>query len=351
MQLLSVQFSQFGLAVSMAFGVNVATLLLPVVSGAGPLAPAIAQTLQAQVSPDSGQRAQDQLSEADRLLDQAIQQRKTSRYQEAMQLTQTALELYQNAAVRQAYPQESRSGEARALHNLGTTYGELSQPEQAIEYYQQALPLYRAVNDRSGEARALTDLGVDYGTLRQHEQAIDYFEQALLIFQAIGNRDEEAMALANLGVSYANLRQLQRAIDYYEQALPIFRAANDSNWQAVTLMNLGTAYANLRRYQQAIDYFQEALPLYRAVNDRSGEGFLLAAIGRVYAAQNSPVSAIEQLQKSVQVRQAIRAELRGLPQADQQAYTDSIADDYRLLAELLRQQNRDREAQAVLDLL
>lgn len=71
----------------------------------------------------------------------------------------------------------------------------------------------------------------------------------------------------------------------------------------------------------------------------------------MYVAQNSPISAIEQLQKSVEVREAIRAGLRGLTQADQQAYTDSIAEDYRLLADLLRRQNRNQEAQAILNLL
>jgi hypothetical protein len=33
-----------------------------------------------------------------------------------------------------------------------------------------------------------------------------------------------------------------------------------------------------------------------------------------------------------------------LPQADQQAYTDSIAKDYRMLAKLLKQPNRNGEA-------
>jgi hypothetical protein len=87
------------------------------------------------------------------------------------------------------------------------------------------------------------------------------------------------------------------------------------------------------------------------VGDRDSEGLLLANIGRLYAANNSPQSAIQQLKLSVEVREAIRAELRQLPQASQQAYTDSIADDYRFLAELLKQQNRNQEAQAVLNLL
>ena len=85
--------------------------------------------------------------------------------------------------------------------------------------------------------------------------------------------------------------------------------------------------------------------------DPDAEGLLLANIGKLYVAQDSPESAIQQLQKSVEVRETIRAGIRQLPPADQQAYTNSIADDYRLLADLLRQQNHDQEAQAVLDLL
>lgn len=78
---------------------------------------------------------------------------------------------------------------------------------------------------------------------------------------------------------------------------------------------------------------------------------MLASLGRLYAAQNDPIAAIRRLQKSVELRESIRAELRDLSPADQQAYVSNLAEDYQFLAELLRQQNRDPEAQAVLNLL
>ncbi len=165
------------------------------------------------------------------------------------------------------------------------------------------------------------------------------------------SRNGEANALLNLGAAYFSSSQYQRAIEYYQQALSIFRAVGDRNGEAKVLTNLGAAYFSSSQYQRAIEYYQQALSIFRAVGDRNTEGFLLANIGRLYAVQNSPQSAIQQLQSSVTVREAIRAELRQLPQEAQQAYTDNIADDYRLLAELLRRQNRNQEAQAVLDLL
>jgi tetratricopeptide (TPR) repeat protein len=167
----------------------------------------------------------------------------------------------------------------------------------------------------------------------------------------VDNRDGEATVLGNLGAAYLPLSQYQRAIDYSRQALPIYREVGNRNGEAKSLTNLGAAYSSLGQYQQSIEYYQQALPIFRAVGDRNTEGLLLANIGRLYAANNSPQSAIQQLKLSVEVREVIRAELRQLPQASQQAYTDSIADDYRFLAELLKQQNRNQEAQAILNLL
>src|SRR5262249_20366598 len=45
-----------------------------------------------------------------------------------------------------------RAGEATTLNNLGRVYSGLGNRQQALDYYQQALPVRREVGDRSGEA-------------------------------------------------------------------------------------------------------------------------------------------------------------------------------------------------------
>ncbi|NJO67081.1 MAG: tetratricopeptide repeat protein [Leptolyngbyaceae cyanobacterium RM1_405_57] len=177
------------------------------------------------------------------------------------------------------------------------------------------------------------------------QTAVDQFQQAGLLIEQ-GNQQTRTS-------------QYQAAIQSYQQALEIYQSADvrqafsqeSRAGEADALGNLGVAHRSLSQYQRAIDYYQQALSIHQEVGDRNSEGVLLADIGRLYVAQNSPQSAIQQLQSSVEVRESIRAELRQLPPETQQAFTDSVANDYRLLAELLRQQNRNQEAQAILNLL
>ncbi|MEQ9545624.1 MAG: tetratricopeptide repeat protein, partial [Marinobacter sp.] len=70
--------------------------------------------------------------------------------------------------------------------------------QQALDYYNQALPLFQAVGDRRGEATTLNNIGRVYSSLGQKQQALDYYNQALPLFQAVGDRGGEARTLNNI---------------------------------------------------------------------------------------------------------------------------------------------------------
>ncbi len=72
-----------------------------------------------------------------------------------------------------------RSGEATTLNNIGAVYSALGDKQQALDYYNQALPLFRAVGDRSGEATTLNNIGGVYDALGDKQQALDFYNQAL----------------------------------------------------------------------------------------------------------------------------------------------------------------------------
>ncbi|MFM6531961.1 MAG: tetratricopeptide repeat protein, partial [Dolichospermum sp.] len=46
----------------------------------------------------------------------------------------------------------ARGGEATTLNNIGRVYNALGEKQKALDYYNQALPILRAVGDRGGEA-------------------------------------------------------------------------------------------------------------------------------------------------------------------------------------------------------
>ncbi|MBD2328080.1 tetratricopeptide repeat protein [Alkalinema sp. FACHB-956] len=266
-----------------------------------------------------------------------------SQYEKAIAYYERALPIFQQV--------KDHNGEAKVLMNLGEAYRSLSQYDKAITYYKQARPIFQQVKDRNGEAKVLNNLGNAYLSLSQYEKAIAYYEQARPIFQQVRDRNGEAKVLNNLGEAYRSLSQYDKAITYYEQARPIYQQVKDRNGEAKVLMNLGNAYGSLSQYEKAIAYYEQALPILQQVKDRESEGKLFSNLGNLFSQRKDPELAIVFYKQSVNVRETIRQDIRKLPRESQEAYTQSVAGTYRALADLLIQQRRLPEAQAVLELL
>jgi CHAT domain-containing protein/uncharacterized protein HemY len=244
-----------------------------------------------------------------------------------------------------------RAGEGSALGNLGNAYLSLGDYQQAIDLYEQRLVIAREIGDRAGEGGALGNLGIAYANLGDYQQAIDLFEQQLVITRDIGDRAGEGIALGNLGNAYLSLGQYQQAIDLFEQQLVITREIGDRAGEGNALGNLGNTYANLGDYQQAIDFYQQALTISQSIGGRAETGIWLNNLGRAFALLDQPELAIVFLKSSVDMREAIRGNITSLDADLQQSFTDTVADDYRFLADLLLQEDRIIEAQRILDLL
>ncbi len=85
------------------------------------------------------------------------------------------------------------------------------------------MPITQEVGDRYGEATTLNNIGVVYNSISQPQEALKYFNQALPIKREVGDRAGEATTLNNIGAVYQGISQPQEALKYYNQALPISR--------------------------------------------------------------------------------------------------------------------------------
>lgn len=90
--------------------------------------------------------------------------------------------------IKGAIAQESVSGkkaEADRLLVQGVRYRETNQDDVAIQVWEEALKIYRVLQERKGEAYTLNNLGITYGSRSQYQKAISYFQQALPIFHEL----------------------------------------------------------------------------------------------------------------------------------------------------------------------
>jgi tetratricopeptide (TPR) repeat protein len=104
---------------------------IPLLTTPDSLFPAIAQTTDAREA------------EADRLLQQGSQQYQTGQFPAALNSWQQALQIYRAL--------KNRQGEGWALGNLGAAYHSLGNYAKAIEYLQQSLAIAREIKDRQNE--------------------------------------------------------------------------------------------------------------------------------------------------------------------------------------------------------
>ena len=113
------------------------------------------------------------------------------------------------------------------------------------------------------------------GSAESLRQAIQKWQEARLLYRALGDPYGEATILDNIGGVYSDLGEKQKALVFYNQALPIFRAVGDRSWEAIILDNIGGVYSDLGEKQNALVFYNQALPIRRAVGDAYGEATIL----------------------------------------------------------------------------
>ncbi len=236
--------------------------------------------------------------EADRLLDQGIEQFQTSQFTAALQSWEQALKIYQEI--------QDRKAEGAALGNLGNAYFSLGNYLKAIEYQQQSLAIAREIKDRRGEGKALGGLGNAYDALGNYPKAIDYHQQSLAIKREIKDRRGEGNSLGNIGFAYYSLGDYPKAINYHQQSLAIFREIQDRNGEDKALGGLGNAYDALGNYPKAIDYHQQSLAIAREIQDRQSEGQSLGSLGLAYYSLGDYPKAIDYHQQSLAIAREIQ---------------------------------------------
>ena len=235
--------------------------------------------------------------QADRLLNQGVQQFNASQFRAAIESWEESLAIYREIG--------DLWGEANSLGNLGAIYNSWGQYQKAIEYQQQSLGIKREIGDRSGESASLCNLGIAYGSLGQYQKAIEYQQQSLVIEREMGNRSGEAASLCNLGNVFGSLGQYQKAIEYQRQSLVIKREIGNLWGEASSLANLGIAYHCLKEYDKATEHLQQSLVIFREIGDRIGKASLLANFGNVYLFLGQYHKAIDYYQQCLAIQREI----------------------------------------------
>ena len=238
-------------------------------------------------------------AEGDRLFRLGGQQYQTGQFPAALNSWQQALQIYRAL-------KNHRQREVWTLGFLGGAYHSLGNYAQAIEYSQLSLAIAREIKHRQGESLALRNLGIIYHSLGNYAQALEYSQQWLAIAREIKDSDMEGSAMSILGIIYRSLGDSAQAIDYSQQSLAIARKIKDRAGEAAPLGNLGLVYRSLGDYTKAIEYAKQSLVIAREIKDPLGEGAELGNLGVAYIYLGNYAKAIEYAQQQLALARKIQ---------------------------------------------
>jgi CHAT domain-containing protein/Tfp pilus assembly protein PilF len=214
---------------------------------------------------------------------------------------QKALEYY-NEALSIFRAIGDRNEETNTLTNIAVVYGSQGEMQKALEKFNEALPIFRAVGKRNMEANVLNNIGLIYGFLGEKQKALEKLNETLLIRRATGSRKGEAIALNCIARVYRSMGELQKALEKFNEALALSRAVGDPGDQASVLNDIGEVYWLLGDKQKSLEYYNEALPISRAVGHRWLEAATLHNIGVVYDSLGEPQKALEKYNEALPIR-------------------------------------------------
>ncbi|MBK9282856.1 MAG: tetratricopeptide repeat protein [Sphingobacteriaceae bacterium] len=173
----------------------------------------------------------------------------------------------------------NKSALATSLHNLGYMYQEIALKRNkkdstliilntALNFYNQALSLRRAVNDKMGIALSYNIIAFVYDKKANSfsnidsinwykNQALQFYQVALSIREEISDKNGEANSLSNIAMIYYDLKQLNEAKRYGEKAYTIatqigFPAAIQTSARA--LYNI---YKKSGKYKEALEMHEQ----------------------------------------------------------------------------------------------
>ena len=215
--------------------------------------------------------------------------------------------------------------EPQVYVDLGRAYEKNEEPRKAIESFLQATrrdPQY---------ATAFLRMGSLYARQLDQGNALNAFDRADTIYKAVGNFEGQAEVSFQLGFLFDQLSKLPEARKHLGRALELAKTTNNDYQQAKTLQKLGDVEADAGNRSEARKYMTEAITLARAkgIDNLVKRG--LVDLGNTYFVETKYPEAEGYFQQSLKLsvdqkdaRNSARARLALASLAQQQAKTDQV---------------------------
>ena len=217
--------------------------------------------------------------------------------------------------------------EALTLYQIGSAHTSASNNrKKGIEFFSKAIEIYRELPDKRAEiARLLISIGAQYSLEFDYETALKNWDDALKIYRELDNKAGQADVLQFRGTMYYLVDNKPKGRESFNEVLSIlqspdyaaslrktlhfgsgsafevFDELDASLIEQTRLDRIGFAYQALEDYEKSIEYYEESLAITRAQKDQIGIRGALRSIGFVYTRLKKWDKAYEYAERALEI--------------------------------------------------
>ncbi|HEU5237474.1 MAG TPA: tetratricopeptide repeat protein, partial [Pyrinomonadaceae bacterium] len=140
-------------------------------------------------------------------------------------------------------------------------------PRAALRLAEWMISIALDLRDPSMKAMALRAKGNALITVDDYHDALEYFEEALKIFRESGDELEIARTMMNRVVGYVRLSRFDEALADADRVTEMFKKLGDERRLGAHLVNVGNIYFRLDRFNDHLEILERAESILLRMND------------------------------------------------------------------------------------
>jgi len=156
--------------------------------------------------------------------------------------------------------------------NAGLLYGKtsryLNKLNESKEVLINVLNIFEKVNHKEGIAIVNNELGLTFKELKDYQNAINCFNKSLEYYNEINDKKNINIVSNNLASAYLNAKKFKEAINIYLELKT--KAEQDNNLKDLAnyLNQIGVAYSHYGDISSAKSYFNQAISVAEKIGDK-----------------------------------------------------------------------------------
>lgn len=180
-----------------------------------------------------------------------------------------------------------------AHYHLAELHMQISDIDDAGEYYKKALAIAQRVDHNVSTFRSLSGLGSWYHSKSEHEKCIQHFDLALKV-ESISDA-LKSRALRDLGIHYLSLKSYKKAISFLDESYQLAFQSGYLGPASTSLIHLGETYLSQNNPNKALSKLNEALKLSLSHRTRTKQMEIEALLAVTHEALQNFEKAYEHL--------------------------------------------------------